>query len=73
MQQQWSELALEVLEFGPANVVRDYRGGPMRTMRGNVAVHNILSGGTNARLVQARPRAYVTWGEISSSGKVEIY
>ena len=40
----------------------------MRTMCGNVAVHSILSGGTNARRVQARQRAHVTLGEMSNSG-----
>ena len=57
------------LEFGWVNViVRDGQGGPMRMMRGNMAVHSILSGGTNARRVQARQRAHVTLREMSHSG-----
>ena len=53
----------KVLGLGP---VRDDRGGPRQMMRGNVAVHGILSGGTNARRVKARQRAHEAWGEVST-------
>ena len=46
--------------------MRDDREGPRQTMRGNVAVHNILSDGTNARWVQARRRAHVTWRDVKT-------